>query len=151
MDHISIKNVFVGLEKYFIRGFFVCFILVNKHSVEYRVFTILTISLVFTFLLFMGAASQVMAAAPTAAPTSISQCKAPEPDKIFLCWTASTTGGGSPKIASYYITNATETCSGSGADRTCEFGNYAAAITTGSVAQFLGGTNATGGTGSAEL
>ena len=25
MDHLSIKSAFMGLEKYFIRGFFVCF------------------------------------------------------------------------------------------------------------------------------
>ena len=93
MDHISIKSAFVGLEKYFIRGFFVCFTLVNKHSVGYRVFTILTISLVFTFLLSMGVVSQVMAAAPTAAPTGISQCKPSTANTITLCWTASTKSG----------------------------------------------------------
>jgi len=139
MDHISIKSAFVGLEKYFIRGFFVYFTLLNKHSVGYRVFTILTISLVFTFLLTMGVVSQVMAAAPTAAPSSLSQCKAPEADKIFLCWTASTVGANDAanNIKSYYITNATETCSGDGADRTCSFGSFAAS--------FNAGLNQTGG------
>ena len=104
MDHISIKSAFVGLEKYFIRGFFVYFTLVNKHSVGYRVFTILTISLVFTFLLTMAAASQVMAAAPTAAPSSISQCKHPYCSKITLCWTASTVAAddAANNINSYY-------------------------------------------------
>ena len=87
MDHISIKSIFVGLEKYFIRGFFVCFTLVNKHSVGYRVFTILTISLVFTFLLSMGVVSQVMAAVPNAAPANITQCKPATADTITLCWT----------------------------------------------------------------
>ena len=137
MEHISIKSAFVGLEKYFIRGFFVCFTLVNKHSVGYRVFTILTISLVFTFLLTMAAASQVMATSvPTAAPTGISQCKPSTATTITLCWTASTYSGGL-KIQSYYFTNATETCTGTGASRTCSFGSQ--------VASFNAGLNRTGG------
>ena len=139
MDHISIKSAFVGLEKYFIRGFFVCFTLVNKHSVGYRVFTILTISSVFTLLLFMGAASQVMAAGPTSAPSSITQCKPSTATTITLCWTASAVGGGSPKIASYYITNATETCQGSGASHSCSFGGFGPALNL--------GMNRTGGAG----
>jgi len=145
MEHISIKSTFVGLEKYFIRGFFVCFTLVNKHSVGYRVFTILTISLIFTFLLSMGVVSQVMAAAPTAAPSSISQCKAPTPTKIFLCWTASTVAADNAanNIKSYYITNSTERCQGEGSSRSCSFGGYGAWAG--------GGLNSTGGTGSDKL
>ena len=103
MDHISIKSAFVGLEKYFIRGFFVCFTLVNKHSVGYRVFTILTISLVFTFLLTMAATSQVMAAVPNAAPSGVSQCKPSTATTITLCWTDASDN--SPGVESYYITN----------------------------------------------
>lgn len=127
MDHISIKSAFVGLEKYFIRGFFVYFTLVNKHSVGYRVFTILTISLVFTFLLTMAAASQVSAAAVPGPPTDLRQCFNSDV-KITLCWTASTVAGASPGVESYYITNATETCSGDGAGRTCEFGSFSASF-----------------------
>ena len=140
MDHISIKSAFVGLEKYFIRGFFVCFTLVNKHSVGYRVFTILTISLIFTSLLSMGVVSQVAADAPTSKPTGISQCKPPTADTITLCWTASTISGVNVgnNIKSYKITNATETCENEGAARTCTFGNYALALTTDTVANFLG-------------
>ena len=148
MDHVSIKSAFVGLEKYFIRGFFVYFTLMNKHSVGYRVFTILTISLIFTFLLSMGVVSQVMAAAPDAAPTNITQCKPATANTITLCWTAAGVPDGSPVIVAYYITNSTETCSGEGAGRGCSFGGYSAALTTDTVANFLGGTNATGGTGS---
>ena len=139
MDHISIKSAFVGLEKYFIRGFFVCFTLVNKHSVGYRVFTILTISLVFTFLLTMAAASQVAATAVPAAPTGISQCKPSTATTITLCWTASTVGANDAanNINSYYITNATESCQGSGESRSCSFGVQAAS--------FNAGLNRTGG------
>ena len=137
MDHISIKSAFVGLEKYFIRGFFVYFTLVNKHSVGYRVFTILTISLVFTFLLTMAAASQVAATAVPAAPTGISQCKPSTATTITLCWTASTVGAGATGVESYYITNATESCQGSGASRSCSFGVQ--------VASFNAGLNRTGG------
>ena len=137
MDHISIKSAFVGLEKYFIRGFFVCFTLVNKHSVGYRVFTILTISLIFTFLLSMGVVSQVMAAAPSSAPSNISQCKPSTAETITLCWTASATSGAGLQIKSYYITNATESCTGEGASRTCSCGSQAAS--------FNAGLNQTGG------
>ena len=143
MDHISIKSAFVGLEKYFIRGFFVYFTLVNKHSVGYRVFTILTISLVFTFLLTMAAASQVMAAAVPGAPGSVSQCKPATATTITLCWTASTVAGASPGVESYYITNATETCSGSGESRSCSFGGFSAS--------FNAGLNQTGGPAGAGL
>ena len=130
MDHISIKSAFVELEKYFIRGFFVCFTLVNKHSAGYRVFTILTISLIFTSLLSMGVVSQVAADAPTSKPTGITQCKPSTANTITLCWTASTKSGTNVgnNIKSYKITNATETCSGSGEDRTCSFGSYVAAL-----------------------
>lgn len=139
MHHISIKSAFVGLEKYFIRGFLVGFTLVDKHSVGYRVFTILTISLVFTFLLTMAAASQVMAAAPTGAPSSISQCKPSTAETITLCWTAATVGANDAanNINSYYITNATESCQGSGSSRSCSFGVQAAS--------FNAGLNQTGG------
>ena len=136
MDHVSIKSAFVGLEKYFIRGFFVCFTLVNKHSVGYRVFTILTISLVFTFLLTMAAASQVAATAVPAAPTDLRQCFN-SATKITLCWTASTIPTGATGVESYYITNATETCSGDGASRSCSFGGFSAS--------FNAGLNQTGG------
>ena len=113
------------------------FSLVNKHSVGYRVFTILTISLIFTFLLSMGVVSQVMASSvPTAAPTSISQCKPSTAETITLCWTASTYSGGF-KINSYYITNATETCQGEGGSRSCSFGGYGPS--------FNAGLNQTGG------
>ena len=124
MDHISIKSAFVGLEKYFIRGFFVCFTLVNKHSVGYRIFTILTISLIFTSLLSMGVVSQVVADGPTSAPTNISQCKPSTANTITLSWTVSGKSGSNVgnNIKSYYITNATETCSGSGEDSGCSFG-----------------------------
>ena len=154
MDHVSIKSAFAGLEKYFIRGFLVGFTLVNKHSIGYRVFTILTISLVFTLLLTMAAASQVMAAAPNAAPSDIRQCKAATATTITLCWTAATIAGGSPGIESYYITNATETCSGSGADRSCSFGAQVASFNlglnrTGGVTPAGSNTAHGGGTGSA--
>ena len=134
MDHINIKSAFVGFEKYFIRGFFVCFTLVNKHSVGYRVFTILTISLIFTFLLSMGVVSQVMASSvPTAAPTSISQCKPSTATTITLCWTASTKASSDVgnNIKSYYITNATETCQGEGGSRSCSFGVQAPSFNLG--------------------
>ncbi|NWJ68905.1 hypothetical protein HX834_06160, partial [Marine Group I thaumarchaeote] len=72
----------------------------------------------------MGVVSQVMAAAPTAAPTGISQCKPATATTITLCWTKSTIAAVNigNNIKSYYITNATETCTGSGSSRSFSFG-----------------------------
>ena len=107
-------------------------------------FTIVAISLVATFLLSMAMSSEAFGAT-LGAPTSITQCKPATTTTITLCWTAPTVGG-NPAVMSYIFLNATETCTGSGGDYTCSFGNFVSAYASGASNY---GLNATTGTGSA--
>ena len=120
----------------------------RKYSAKSNVFTILTLSVIFTCMLTMAVTSQVAWGAALGAPTGITQCKPATTTTITLCWVGPTVGG-NPKIESYHITNSTEVCTGSGGDFTCSFPSGYNPALSGHAAPNAGGTNQTGGTGSA--
>ena len=131
------------VREIFYKRFFLYFLVLELHLARSRLFKIVAISLVATFLLSMVVVSQQAEGATLGAATSIKQCVQATEETISLCWTAPAEES-NPKIRSYILLNATETCSGSGADYTCSFGNFQSAYTIAGT----GGLNATTGTGS---
>ena len=135
-----------AVTEIFYNRFFLYFPVLKLHLVGSRLFTIIAISLVATCLLTMSVVSQHAEAATLGAPTGLKQCVQATETTISLCWTAPAEGA-NPKIRSYILLNATETCSGSGGDYTCSFGNFQSAYHW--KLDGTGGLNATTGTGSA--